>query len=420
MERYHYGIDFGTTNSAISIYDRYKNEIVDTISLPSILYFPKEQKRKNNKNFFVGNEATLEYVNDGMNGRFMKAIKRVLPRSSFTETLIYGKKYTSSDLVSLIVKELKERADKKIGEECTSAIIGRPVFFDDDDITKDELAETRLSKAMILAGFTNFKFQYEPIAAAFAYEKTINKNEKVLVADFGGGTTDFTYIELSPNNNNENRKKDILATGGIYVGGDSFDSAFMMNELAPFFGRDLKYESMPGKMLDIPSKYFFNISNWEKMNFYNSYKIIEELNRYYVFTGKDSKLKNLITLVEKNLGYQIFKSIEQTKIDLSKRNDTDFYFKNYDIFIEEPISIEKYNEIISNNILKIENYLDEFLKLNNINLNEINTIFLTGGSSLVKAVHNIFTKRFDSELIKTGDNFLSVSKGLAYSGYLLS
>ena len=144
----------------------------------------------------MGENAIDAYLSDGMKGRFIKSIKQILSRSSFIETRIHNKRYNASDLVALILKDLKTKADEIIGYDCQKAVIGRPVFFDDDNAAKDTLAQTRLNKAAENAGFTEVRFQFEPIGAAFAYEKTIKKKEKVLVADLGGGTTDFTYLIL--------------------------------------------------------------------------------------------------------------------------------------------------------------------------------------------------------------------------------
>ena len=421
MERYHYGIDFGTSNSALTIFDNVNNSIITTITEPSIIYFPKEQNRNKELAYYIGKKAVEHYISDGMTGRFMKSIKRVLPRSSFVDTRIFSKKFDASDLVSLIIKDLKGKADKIIGEECTSAIIGRPVYFDDDNSSKDELAEKRLSKALKIAGFTNFQFQFEPIAAAFAYEKTIQKNEKVIVADFGGGTTDFTFINLRPQDyNNRDRKNDIKATGGIYIGGDSFDSAFMYQKGTPHFGRGAKYESRPGKYLDLTLSLFTNICTWEKMNFFNSYKIKDDLLKYYTFTGKNQKVLNLITLIDKNLGYQIFKAVEQTKIDLSDKNQSYFEFSKFGIEILDRVTLDDYNLIIKSEIDKIKFYFEKFVIQNQINLNEIDSVFITGGSSLVKAIKNIFFEKISTSKIKRGDDFYSVAQGLAYSGYLLN
>lgn len=419
MNKHLYGIDFGTTNSALSIYDENKKEIIHTISVPSILYFQETQGNHESLKYFVGQEAIDAYVNDGMKGRFMKSVKRILPRSSFIETRVYTKKLNASDLVTLILKALKEKADAFIGYNCNKAVIGRPVFFDDDNTAKDALAQKRLNKAAENAGFTEIRFQFEPIGAAFAYEKTISKKERVLVADLGGGTTDFTYLELDPEKvGSKDRRNDIKATGGIYIGGDSFDSAFMWDRGTPYFGKETLYEAAPGKMLTVPISYFSNICSWEQMNFFNGLKVRNDLQNYYHYSKQDAKLKNLITLTDHNLGYSLFQSIEKTKVTLSELPEADFSYDKMDIRINEKIAIEQYDNIIKKDIRKISLYLDEFLLKNQIDANAIDSLFLTGGTSLVTAVKTLFENKFPGVPVNSGDNFISVAKGLAYSGYL--
>lgn len=419
MSKFLYGIDFGTTNSALSIYDEEKKEIIDTIIVPSILYFQSEQPAAEALKYVVGEEAIASYLSDGMKGRFMKSIKRILPRSSFIETRIHNKRYNASDLVTLILKELKDRADLITGFDCRKAVIGRPVFFDDENSSKDALAQKRLNKAAENAGFDDVRFQFEPIGAAFAYEKTISKRERVLVADLGGGTTDFTYLELDPAKiGSKDRRKDIIATGGIYIGGDSFDSAFMWEKGTPYFGKHTMYEAAPGKMLKVPVSLFANICSWEQMNFFNGQKIKNDLQTYYHYAKQDKIFKNLITLTDNNLGYSVFQSIEKTKIDLSKQESSTFKYSKMEIEINEDITIDQYETIIEKDLTKISRYLDEFLSSNQIKPEEINSLFLTGGTSMVCAVKNLFETRFPAIPIHTGDNFMSVAKGLAYSGYL--
>jgi hypothetical chaperone protein len=420
MSRYLYGIDFGTTNSALAIFDREKNEIVNTIIVPSLIYFPSIASSANDERYVIGENAIASYLEDNMKGRFIKSIKQILSRSSFIETRIQNKRYNASDLVALILKDLKRTADNFIGEECDTAIIGRPVFFDDDDTQKDTLAQTRLNKAALIAGFSNVRFQFEPIGAAFAYERTLKQKENVLVADLGGGTTDFTYLTLNPDKiNAKNRKEDMMATGGIYIGGDSFDSAFMWEKGTPHFGKNTIFEATPGKPLLVPKSLYANICTWDKMNFFNGLRIKREIDDYYYYSGKNPLFKNLITLIDNNLGYSVFQSIEKTKIILTNQNKALFNYQNLDISINEEISISDYDNIISKEIARISEYLDLFLTQNNIETTAIDSLFLTGGSSLVPAVQALFSNKFKGVKLNTADNFTSVAKGLAYSGYLL-
>ena len=421
MRNFLYGIDFGTTNSALSIYDEEKEQIVDTILIPSLIYFSNNPDNRSDTNYIVGESAISAYLSEGMDGRFIKSIKQILSKSSFTETRIQNKRYTASDLVALILKELKNRADLIIGQDCRKAIIGRPVFFDDDNTQKDTLAQTRLSKAAELAGFEEVRFQYEPIGAAFAYEKTLPHQERVLVADLGGGTTDFTYLVLDPAKSGSlNRRNDLMATGGIYIGGDSFDSAFMWEKGTPYFGKYTQYEATPGKKLTVPKSLYANICTWDKMNFFNGNRIKKDIENYYYFSGYDRQFKNLITLIDHNLGYSVFQAIEKTKIGLSAKDISKFSYSNMDIDIDEDIEISQFEAIIDKDIQKIGNYLEEFMLTNNIRSTDIDSLFLTGGTSLVRAVQHLFKFKFPHLSIKSGDNFTSVAKGLAFSGYLFN
>lgn len=417
--KYLYGIDFGTTNSALAIYNEEKREIQHTIIIPSIIYFYEHQNPDGSARYVVGEDAISAYLEEGMRGRFIKSVKQILSRSSFIETRIQNKRFNASQLVAIIIKELKNRADELIGQQCDKAVIGRPVFFDDNDVQKDTLAQTRLSKAADLAGFSDVRFQLEPIGAAFAYERTLKKEEYVLVADLGGGTTDFTYLVLDPEKvGSMDRKKDMMATGGIYIGGDSLDAAFMWERGTPYFGKHTQYEATPGKRLTVPNSLFANICSWEQMNFFNGQRIKKDIQDYYYFSGKDRKFKNLITLIENNLGYSIFRSIEQTKIALSGADSARFTYQQMDIEIEEEITRPVYDQIIAKNVNQIGSYLDAFLLENNIVPAKIDSLFLTGGTSMVPGIQQLFKQRFPHVNLNSGDNFKSVAKGLAYSGYL--
>jgi hypothetical chaperone protein len=419
MKKFLYGIDFGTTNSALAIYDEETNEIYSTIIIPSLIYFYQQTGPGNSPNYVVGEEAISAYLDDDMKGRFIKSVKQILSRSSFTETRIQNKKYNASELVAIILKELKSRADELTGQDCRKAVIGRPVFFDDENVKKDTLAQTRLGKAAELAGFEEIRFQFEPVGAAFAYEKSLAKKEHVLVADLGGGTTDFTYLVLDPEKaGNKDRTSDILANGGIYIGGDSFDSAFMWEKGTPYFGKNTQYEATPGKVLTVPKSLFANICSWEQMNFFNSLRIQKDIEDYYYFSGRDPQFKNLITLIENNLGYSVFQSIEKTKITLTTEDTSTFSYRKMDISIDEEIPLSDYEQIIAKDVNRISNYLDDFLSQNHIQPENIDSLFLTGGTSMVGSIQKLFKNRFPHTRLISADNFQSVAKGLAYSGYL--
>lgn len=418
MSHYIYGIDFGTTNSALSIIDTKTNKIVETFSEGSLVYFPKPLRRKDGVIHFVGETAKKNYVESKMQGRFMKSIKRILPRSGFEETRVHGKRFRAEDLVSIILIHLKKKADAFLQDNVKKVVLGRPVIFD-EKIEKDQLAQERLLKAAKLAGFEEIHFQMEPIAAAFTYERFIGKEETVLVADLGGGTSDFTLMKLGPDKLNKiNRKEDIIGQAGIYIGGDNFDSAIMWEKGTPHFGRGLTYRDF-NNVLDVPKSFFLNICSWEKMNFFDSLRMQTNLKKFLHLTHYHPRFQNLVTLIEKNLGYSIFQSIEETKINLGKEKEVVFHFSKEAIEINESISINEFsNKIIHEDVNKIKKYLLEFLGELNVETKDIDTVFMTGGTSMVVPIKDFMVELFGAEAIKSGDNFNSVANGMAYSHVL--
>ncbi len=411
MARYIYGIDFGTSNSALAILDTTTNDLVKVISIPSILFFPEASGTH-----FVGQAAIEAYVASRMKGRFMKSIKRILPNDRFRDTKIGLHRYTAEQLVSLVIAALKAEADAFLGENVVTAVIGRPVFFDEDP-ARDALAQQRLARAANLAGLTDCKYQYEPIGAAYTFERELPGETLVMVADFGGGTSDFSLMRLNPTRADLNdRKTDMLAKGGLYIGGDSFDSAIMWERGTPHFGRGLEYQSQPGKWLPLPVSFFQNICSWEKMNFFDSVKIRNDIEDYYHLTGKRQELLHLKTLVEENLGYKIFQQIEAAKIKLSTHKQANFTVNLDGIHFKEQIALEAFGkEIISGELDRIHNYWNSFLEREQIQASEIDLVFMTGGTSMVKPLRDRLAATFGSKKLRSGDDFNSVVMGLARS-----
>ena len=416
MQKYIYGIDFGTSNSALAILDTETKEAVKLFTVPSLLFFQEPKERGEFTRVAVGQDAIDQYVENRMNGRFMKSIKKVLPNKSFVDTRIGNRMYKAEDLVAFILVHLKKMADEFLSDDIKTTVIGRPVVFDEDP-DKDTLAQNRLEKAAKIAGFEEIHFQLEPIGAAYTYERQIEKSELVLVADFGGGTSDFSLMRLNPEAKSlANRKSDIIGQGGIYIGGDNFDSDIMWHKGTPHFGRGVKEEFTPGKPLDLPLSYFQNICSWEKMNFLDTLRMKLNIEKSYQYSGKNFRVKNLQILIAENLGYSFFKEIEKAKITLTHEENASLVFKKHGVEIDEVLSLTEFkDEIIAQNLSKIEDYLDSFLEQKSISKNDIDVVFMTGGTSLIKPLNQIFKNKFGSEKLKSGDNFNSVAMGLAYS-----
>ncbi|MEZ4883333.1 MAG: Hsp70 family protein [Chitinophagales bacterium] len=415
MSRYVYGVDFGTSNSALAIFDKQTNQIVHSFIDASILHFPFPQEYKGE--YMVGKEGLQKFLRNSMRGRLMRSIKSALPNASFTQTTIYQVDYQLEDLVALILQSLKEKADDFVGENVTTAIFGRPVVFDEKP-ARDTLAQERLQKAAKIAGFQQVHFQYEPIAAAFTYERQLQSPEMVLVADLGGGTSDFTLMQLNPAKINQtDRSSDMIAKGGVHIGGDDLDAEVMWRKLVRYFGYGLQYQSM-NKMLEVPSHYFRRLCAWQDLNYFKSEKVRKELDDFFYATNYSSEFNRLITLVERNLGYSVLQAIENAKIALSSEAETTIDFDQAHIEIHQKITRSEFNQFVHKDMQQIDDYLDVFLEDAFVEASDVDSVFMTGGSSLVPIVRELFAKRFGEKAIRSGDSFNSVAFGLAYSSVL--
>lgn len=418
MSTFVYGIDFGTSNSSITIWDVERRTLLRDPRISgvesSFLYFPYTTRREAP---LLGNAAKLRYVQDRMRGRFFQAIKTVLPNRTFIETVINNQSYTIEELIAFPLRELKTRADAVSGQDVKRVVMGRPAVFS-TDLEEDQLAEERLKRAAQLAGFTEIRFQYEPIAAAFAYEARIKKPERVLVGDFGGGTSDFTVVQLDPVRQGlVDRMRDILATGGLPSAGNNYDSATMWHKLTPLFGRNATYESW-GKHLPVPDSLHRRICQWDQIVFLNTAKTLDLLWRLERSSNDPAGFQRFTALVKENQGFALFQVIEAAKITLTSQNVSPLVFTHPTIRIEEQLTSDEFNRNTASLTATIASYLDRFLAEAAIPPPSIETVFLTGGTSLIPSLRREFVQRFGAEKLRDGGEFTSVGDGLALSAPL--
>lgn len=414
-----FGLDFGTTNSALSINYNGKIEIIDIDkhnttgkTLRSIIYFDEEN------NIFVGQEAIERYIDNGAIGRFLQSIESFLSSKQFIDTYINRKRYELEDLIAIILRRIKKIGEEYVKQEVDSVVLGRPVVFSKDS-SKDILAQERLKRSAEKAGFKNIKFQFEPVAAAFTFEKTINRKDErnILIGDFGGGTSDFTVLRLKSGlSETTNRKNDILSLGGIYIGGDKFDSQIMFEKVVKYFGKGIKYKSMTGNWLEIPNHIFQNLCEWHTIFQLKEKGIREYIRKIKLTAKKDVELiVNLENLIENNYGFMLFQSIEKAKIDLSVYESSKIFFKERKLLINEDITKIEFDYIIKDDVFKIEQCIESVLLQSGLNEKNIDLVFLTGGSSYIPCIKQIFIEKFGLEKIKQMDAFTSVAYGLGIS-----
>lgn len=404
------GLDFGTSNSVISLTDYHTRKEIFTYSVSSILYFPMT----GNNICYVGKDAQNKYVEDGMTGRLLKSIKTLLRQDNFLFTWIGGKKVTPDQLVTYIIRHLKEKAENEIGFPLNDVVLGRPAVFSKDP-KKEKIAVERLLLAAHNAGFQNVYLQPEPIAAAYAYEQTLSQEETVLVADFGGGTSDFTIIRLSPDSAcKSQRDGDILAYGGVYIGGDLFDSEIMWHKVTPQLGRGVLYQSYD-KQIEVPSTLYRELRNWERSFLLKDSKARRSMDGYYTFSGNDSRINNVRILVDNNYVYSLFRNIEKAKIVLSTIPQTSIRFSKQTIHIDEPLDFKEFSVIIAKHCVEIKQYIVHLLQSVGYCNTDIDSVFLTGGSSLAIPIQDTLHELFSKDKVRQGDIFHSVAYGLSLS-----
>lgn len=418
MRTFVYGIDFGTSNSSITIWDVERRALVRDPRIAgvesSFLYFPYTTRREAP---LLGNAAKLRYVQDKMRGRFFQAIKTILPNRTFAETIVNNQNYSLEELIAFPLRELKKRADAVTGQDVKRVVMGRPAVFSPDP-EEDQIAEDRLKRGAQLAGFTEIRFQYEPIAAGFAYEARIQKPERVLVGDFGGGTSDFTVVQLDPARQGlVDRMRDILATGGLPTAGNKYDAATMWHKLTPLFGRNALYESW-GKHLPVPDSLHRRICQWDQIVFLNNAKNLDLLWRLEGSSDDPPAFKRFTALVKENQGFALFQVIEAAKIALTTQEVSPLTFNHPHIPINEQLTLSEFNQNSVQLTESIVGYLDKFLIDAKIAPESIETVFLTGGTSLIRSLRHQIVKRFGAEKIRDGGEFTSVGDGLALSAPL--
>lgn len=405
------GIDFGTSNSSIAIDQNGQISLVpvekEHVTIPSALFF----QRTNNKAFY-GREAVNLFF-DRSQGRFMRSLKRVLGTSLMKQgTLVNGMSMNFVTIIASFLKHIKDKADAVAGEEIEAVVMGRPVHFVDNDGQADARAQAELMAIAQRIGFKYIDFQFEPIAAAFAHEANVTGEKLAIVADLGGGTSDFTVIRLSRQSGRKtDRSSDILANTGVRVGGNDFDKELSMTAIMP----ELGYRSTYGeKQLDVPIKPYQDLAEWSKVNFLYTPKLIMQMRQILHQSHDKKRFQRLVSVLENETGHSLLASAEATKIALSTQ---EAYNAQFD-FIEPDFSIEiertLFEQSIDGEIEKIMESARQCLREAGIQKEAIELVILTGGTTEVRTVQMAFRQLFPNAAIADENKLSSVGLGLAY------
>jgi len=256
------GLDFGTSNTTLGTIEGQAPVLValeaGQTTIPSAIFYEVDGA------VLIGRKAIEAYV-DGAPGRLMRSLKSVLGTSLIDETTRLGRERTSfRDVIAYYLGAVKRRAEQTLDRELRDAVHGRPVHFVDNAPDADRKAEQTLRQIAREVGFDEVTFQFEPIAAALDYERQISAEEVALIADIGGGTSDFSIVRLGPKRHTKaDRSADILANDGVRIGGTDFDRQLSLGIVMPLFGFG---SAMSRAGLDVPSSYFHDLATWSSIN----------------------------------------------------------------------------------------------------------------------------------------------------------
>ena len=404
------GLDFGTSNSAIGVAREGTAALAPIEAgntlIPSAVFFDYETRGW----VLFGNEAISAYVGQ-TEGRLMRALKSILGSPLIDEeTSLGGRKVPLREVVEIFVRHLKQKAEAFAGQEITSAVHGRPVRFVDDDDKADARAQVVLEAIARQAGFRDVTFVYEPIAAAHQYEQTVQKEELVLIADIGGGTSDFSVVRVGPQRRGRaDRGDDVLANAGVRVGGTDFDTALSLAAVMPLLGLGSK---LVEKNLPMPNAPYHELATWPTINFAYTYKNERALAELASLAREPKKVERLLKVVRQRLGHRLAFAVEDAKIALSAEQRAAVPLS----FLEASLAITAtrvgFDRAIDARLDRLHKTASDCIAAAGLKPPAIDTIFLTGGSSRVPSVRAAIGRAAPSARLAGGSDLLSVALGL--------
>lgn len=415
------GLDFGTTNTVIAVAESsdathsvaYTSPAGTSDSMRTALSFLKDrQLGAGALKVEAGQAAIRAFIDNPGDCRFLQSIKTFAASALFQGTLVHARRFQFEDLMEVFLKRLQAYAGDSWPGEAKRLVAGRPVHFAGAS-PDPALAVTRYNEALTRLGFPEIHYVYEPVAAAFYFARTLKRDATVLVADFGGGTTDFSLIRFST----EAGKLSATPIGqsGVGIAGDQFDARIIDQLVAPEIGKGSQFKSF-GKLLDVPSNYYLAFSRWNQLSVFKTLKEFTDLKSLVRQAEEPEKLELFIDLIDHDEGYPLYQAVSATKMALSSAEEADFRFAPLGKAGEKRVTRRDFESWIADDLTRMEEALDEVLAKSNTEAGTIDKIFLTGGTSFVPAVRDIFHRRFDASRIETGGELVSIAHGLALIG----
>ncbi|MBN9354866.1 MAG: Hsp70 family protein [Herbaspirillum huttiense] len=405
------GVDFGTSNSTVGWMRPQAGDSLllpledGKATLPSVVFFNADEN-----SFSYGRAGLGEYL-AGYEGRLMRSLKSLLGSGAIDgQTEVGGRALPYRGLLSQFIGELKQRAERAAGTSFSKVVLGRPVHFVDEDAAADQLAQDTLEEIARDVGFKDIAFQFEPIAAAFDYESRIDKEELVLIVDIGGGTSDFSLVRLSPERAaRSERREDILANGGVHIGGTDFDKYFSLACVMPLLGLGGRLQGNA----EIPSSYYFNLATWHTINQLYTRKAWQQLQDVAREVADRERFARLLDVVEQRCGHWLALQVEAGKIALSSAEQTLLDLDRLRQPEQLPLLRSDFNGAVDHLVQSVEQTVLALLQQAGLRTDDIDSVFFTGGSSGVRLLRERISALAPQARHVEGDLFGSIGSGLA-------
>jgi hypothetical chaperone protein len=356
--------------------------------------------------------SAIEFYLKGHDGRFMRALKSILGTALIHEkTYIRQKAVPFSSILGFYFANLKRRIEGHLGRDVSDVVLGRPVRFVDKDDAADAEAQASLEAIAREQGFKTIAFQYEPIAAALDYEQQVSREELVLIVDIGGGTSDFSIVRVSPERRAKaERGDDILANGGIHIGGTDFDRLLSLKCVMPHLGFG-SYTA--DRKRHLPTLYYHELATWHRINQLYKKNVLGELRQIRYEAEQRGLVDRFIKIVEDRQGHSIAIGVEQAKIALTTASKATSALANQGDWATFRFTRKQFDAAVGDSVERVVATVRRLLDDARIKASDINTIFLTGGSSMVPALRSGILSLFPHARTAESDLLGSVGIGLA-------
>lgn len=402
------GLDFGTSNTTLGTLVGRAPILAELeagqATIPSAIFYERDGA------VLIGRKAIEAYV-EGAPGRLMRSLKSVLGTALIDETTKVGRERTSfRDVIAYYLRVVKRRAEQAVGHELRYVVHGRPVHFIDNASEADRRAEQTLRDIAREIGFEEVTFQFEPIAAALDYERGISEEQIALIADIGGGTSDFSIVRLSPERHRKtDRKLDILANDGVRIGGTDFDRQLSLGVIMPLLGYG---SEMKRAGLDAPSSYFHDLATWSSINSVYDQKVMTQVRQVRYEAAQPELFDRLVRVIEEQRGHALAMEVEDAKISLSDNRQIEVSLD----WVEPSLGVAiKRSDLVNHTgqlAMRIAARIETCLAQARLTSEDIDVIFLTGGSVQLAHVRSAIVKMIPAARVIEGDTFGAVGKGL--------